>query len=162
MSFKIAPDIGGDEKKDIVAWGPNYATGIKLIDDQHMELVFLTNKLYHACMSGNEATETTFKDAMHQMVEYVRFHFSAELELLKRVNFPQYADHKKQHDTLVSNILDAAKSYNEGKKFVPNTFVRTLKDWVFSHIAFSDKIYSAFVADQKKKGLLSDQQINGD
>jgi hemerythrin len=62
---------------------------------------------------------------------------------------------------MVKDILEAAKDYNEGKKFVPNTFVRTLKDWVFGHIALSDKIYAAFVADQKRRGLLSERQING-
>ena len=151
-----------DGNKDIVVWGDSYATGIELIDNQHKELVRLTNQLYHACLAGNDIIETAFKTAMTQMVDYVRFHFTAELELLKRINYPNYHEHKKQHDTLVMNILEASKEYNVGKKFVAHSFVRTLKDWVFSHIAFSDKLYSAYVSEQKSKGLLTDQQINGD
>jgi hemerythrin len=60
---------------------------------------------------------------------------------------------------MVSNILEAAKDYNEGKHFVPNHFVRTLRDWVFSHIALSDHVYAAYIHDLKKKGLLNDRQI---
>ena len=148
--------------QEIITWGEKYATGIGLIDEQHKELVNLTNKLYLACLSGGDkAVGVVFKEAMSRMVEYVRFHFSAEQTLLKQINYPDYKDHKQKHDTLIRDILDAAKEYDEGKKFVPHNFVRTLKDWVFGHIAVYDKQYSFFVIDQKRKGLLSDQQING-
>ena len=150
-----------DGNKDIVIWGDSYATGIEQIDNQHKELVRLTNQLYHACLSGNEAIDTVFKTAMSSMVEYVRFHFTDELVLLKRINYPNYHEHKKEHDTLVMNILEASKEFNSGKKFVAHSFVRTLKDWVFSHIAFSDKLYAAYVNEQKSKGLLTDSQLIG-
>ena len=149
-----------DGNKEIVTWGESYATGIELIDYQHKELVKLTNQLYQACLAGNEVVEAVFKAAMSKMVDYVRFHFTAELELLKRIDYPDYNSHKKQHDTLVMNILEASKEYGDGKRFTPNNFVRTLKDWVFGHIAVSDKFYAAYVSEQKDKGLLTDEQIN--
>ena len=144
---------------EIVQWEAKYATGIEIIDIQHKKLVDLTNELYRACLSRDASVEEMFKEAMGRMVEYVRYHFSEEQDLLQRINYPDYHDHKKQHDTLVMQILSAAKGYNEGKKFVPNNFVRTLKDWVFGHIAVSDKIYSGYVHEQKKKGLLTDEQL---
>ncbi|MCL2025712.1 MAG: bacteriohemerythrin [Leptospirales bacterium] len=146
-------------EQDIVTWSETYVTGIKLIDDQHRELVDLTNKLYRACLS--EKNTAVFKETMSSMVEYVRFHFGTELELLERVNYPDLLEHKKQHESLVKNILDAVKDYGDGKKFVPNVFVRTLKDWVLSHIAHSDKLYATYIADQKKKGLLSNVLLDG-
>ena len=129
----------------IVTWEAKYATGIELIDNQHRQLVILTNELYRACRMGDAALQTIFKDAMSRMVEYVRFHFSAELDMLQCIKFPGYAAHKNEHDNLIKNILEAAKSYNEGKKFVPNSFVRTLKDWVFGHIAVTDRFYATYV-----------------
>ena len=146
---------------EIVTWSDRYATGIQKVDDQHMRLVVLTNNLYKACLQDSSAAEAEFKESMSLMVEYVRFHFSDELTILERVRFPGFQDHKKQHDTLVKNILEAAKEYNEGIKYVPNVFVRTLKDWVFSHIAISDKIYSAYIMKQKERGLLTDRDIEG-
>ena len=134
---------------DIVTWSEAYATGIKLIDDQHKELVNLTNKLYRSCLSKKDAT--VFKETMSSMVDYVRFHFGTELQLLERINYPDLLEHKKQHESLIKSILNAVKDYNDGKKFVPNVFVRTLKDWIFGHIAFSDKLYVTYIVDQKKK-----------
>ena len=150
-----------DSKAPLVSWSEKYATGVKLIDSQHLELVNLTNSLYEACLTGDDEVDTVFKDALSRMVEYVRFHFSAELELLAKINYPAYPEHKKLHDELVHNILEAAKEYDEGKRLVPNHFVRTLKDWVFGHIAIYDKEYAAYVADQKSKGLLTDQMLEG-
>lgn len=149
------------DNAEIVSWSEKYSTGIALIDSQHKELVNLTNRLHRACLSGSGIAETVFSDAMREMVTYVRFHFGAEQELLKRLKYPDCHNHKKQHDTLIKDILDAVKDYNEGKKFVPNHFVRTLRDWVFGHIAVYDKLYTSYVAVQKKKGLITDQQING-
>ena len=145
----------------IISWEEVYVVGIEQIDHQHKELVSLVNQLFQACLEGNEHVAETFKETMSSMVDYVRFHFTAEQKLLTRINYPNFIEHKKQHDTLVLDILNAAKEYNEGKKFIPNNFVRTLRDWVLSHIAVSDKSYAAYIQEQKHKGLLTDKQING-
>ena len=139
---------------ETIIWDHKYDTGIAMIDDQHKELLQLINELHQACVSG-QGVGDVFTGAMHRMVEYVHFHFGAEQQLLSKVKYPDYHEHKKQHDALIKNILDAAKDYSEGKRFVPNNFVRTLKEWVFGHIAVSDKHYASYIMDQKKKGLLS-------
>ena len=141
---------------EIVSWGDSFATGIRLVDEQHKELIKLTNELYRACLIGVEETGPVFKEALSCTVEYVRFHFAAELEILEKVNYPDYNEHKKQHEFLIKHILAASKEFGSGKKFIPNQFVRTLKDWVFGHIAFYDKQFAAYIADQKSKGLLDD------
>ena len=145
----------------IVTWDKSFATGITCIDDQHKELVALTNKLYQACLSGEKSVGPAFNEAMHSMVDYVRFHFTFELELLKRIQYPSYNDHKSEHDYLVKQILAAVEKYETGRKYVPHDFVRTLKDWVFSHIAITDKLYAAYVVGQLKKGLLSARDLEG-
>ena len=162
MNLKIntAASFQGENSSDLVAWGDSYATGIPMIDSQHMELVSLTNQLYRACLDRSENTGSAFKETMSRMVEYVHFHFGAEQKLLESINYPGYKEHKLQHDTLVKNILDAARDFNEGKQFVPNHFVRTLKDWIFGHIAVNDKKYAAYVQEQKKNGLFNETILN--
>ena len=161
MELKRTDNYLGADSTIIVEWGPQYATGIDLIDTQHKALVDLTNQLYKASLIRDGNFEAVFKDSMSRLVEYVRFHFSAENELLERVEYPNHGDHKKEHEILVMQILDAAKAYEEGNKFAPNALVRDLKDWVFGHIALVDREYSAFVAEQKKNGLLTDEVIEG-
>jgi len=146
----------------MVAWNERYATGIELIDNQHKELISLTNKLHRACMNGNETAGPVFKEAMSRMVEYVRFHFGAEEKLMGRIKYPKLGEHKKQHENMVVQILESAKDFNEGKNSAPYIFARTLKEWILSHIAIYDKAFAVHAADQKKKGLISDSDLNID
>jgi len=151
--------INPSDDKDMVVWDEKYATGIDLIDLQHKELFLLTNELFRACLTGEKKLNSVFTETMGRMVDYVRFHFSAEQELLHRIKYPEYQEHKKQHEKLIRDILEAVKAHQKGEKFVPNQFVRTMRDWILGHIALSDRQYAAFIADQKKKGLLSDADI---
>jgi len=158
MIIKRHPISSSSNEKitDIVSWEPRYATGILPIDKQHKELVDLTNKLFHACLSKKKDVDAVYNEALHKLVEYVRFHFSDEEKILQSIGFPEYPEHKKEHETLIKEILASAKNYNAGGKFVPNQCVRTLKDWIFGHIAVTDKVYSVYVKGQRKKGLLID------
>jgi hemerythrin len=149
-----------NDDKDMVVWDEKYATGVDLIDLQHKELFLLTNELFRACLTGEKALKSVFTETMGRMVDYVRFHFSAEQELLHRIKYPEYQEHKKQHEKLIRDILEAVKAHHKGEKFVPNQFVRTMRDWILGHIALSDRQYVLYIADQKKKGLLSDKDIN--
>ena len=146
---------------EIAKWDERYATGVEKFDNQHKELFKLTNDLYRACLSGDAATNVVFKDSLHRMVDYVRFHFNDELGILKKINYPEFNEHKRQHDELVKKVLEAVKNYDEGKRFVANNFVRDLKDWIFEHIGHTDKKYAIYISELKKRGLITDQQILG-
>jgi hemerythrin len=161
MEFKTKNNYksSGNENIVFVKWIPEYEVGIKLLDAQHRELVSLANDLYRACVATDNSVGAVFKEAMSKMVEYVRFHFHAEDVLLEQIGYPDYLAHKKEHKILIKKVLEAAEDYNKGNKLVPNHFVRTLKDWVFSHIAVSDQRFAVYVSELKKRGLITDQQL---
>jgi len=139
----------------LVEWDEKYSVGIPLIDDQHKQLINLTNTLYKGCLAGPEAAKTYFMEAIQGTVDYVKYHFAAEEKLLENVKYPDLAAHKKLHEAFVKKILEDVQSYKEGKKFVPNAFVRYLKDWILSHIAVMDKAYAKYILNLKKQGALS-------
>jgi hemerythrin len=141
----------------IVEWDDRYSIGIPLVDEQHKELIRLTNSLYESCLQGDEAARESFKAAIRELVDYVKFHFGAEEQILKNINYPEFAGHKKRHEDFVRQVLGEVKNFEEGKKFVPNVFVRFLKDWILTHIAMEDKKYAEYILALKKKGTLKSQ-----
>ncbi|MDR2393402.1 MAG: bacteriohemerythrin [Treponema sp.] len=144
-----------EKEKDIfVVWEERYSVGIPSIDEQHKELLIITNKLYDACHEGEEAARAYFKEAIKSAVEYVQFHFTSEERLMERVNFPELATHKVQHSNFVKQVLEEVKNFEHGKSFVPNAFVRFLRDWVLTHIAMSDIKYAEYIKTLKKQGTL--------
>jgi len=112
---------------DIVVWDDKYATGIGVIDAQHMHLLEMTNNLFKACVTRENELETVFKDVMSDMVKYVHFHFDAELKLLHAVNYPNCHDHKSKHDTLIKDILSTVKEITKANILYPTVLSAHLK-----------------------------------
>jgi hemerythrin len=84
-------------------------------------------------------------------VAYVKYHFAAEEKLLEQVKYPDLALHKKEHESFVKKVLEGVKEFEEGKKFIPNVFVRYLKEWVLAHIAVEDKKYAEYILRLKSR-----------
>jgi hemerythrin len=139
--------------KDIVEWHNSYSVGIPLIDDQHKELINLTNQLYESTL-GNKDSKVIFMRTIRGAVDYVGYHFSTEEMVMQRVQYPDLAAHKKEHNDFVREVLKEVEEFKSGKKYTPNAFVRYLKDWVLSHIAVSDKRLGDYLLKLKKEGGL--------
>ncbi len=135
---------------NFVEWDVKYSVGIKEIDEQHKKLLEMTNNLFNACTQGKDVANNEFKDAIKDAVNYVKTHFAFEEGLLTKNNYPELKQHKLEHETFVKKILEEAKNFETGKQFVPNHFVRFLRDWTLEHIAVSDKKYALFF---KSNGL---------
>ena len=140
--------------KPIVQWQNSYSVGIKLVDDQHMMLIQLTNKLFNNCMAGQEKTKNTFLDIIHEAVDYVGYHFGTEEKIMERVKYPDYTHHKKEHAVFVKEVLSRVDEFNSGKMLAPLEFVYFLRDWVLHHIAVCDKKMGDYLLHLRRNGTL--------
>jgi len=145
-------------KTELITWSNKFACGIKLIDDQHKELVELVNEMFNH-VTGNDLQEHNyFNRVINDAVSYVKTHFATEEKLMLATKFEGYAEHKKEHDSFVLAVVENINDYKAGKRLTLSTFTRFLKDWVLSHIALVDKKYFEYfkkVATRKEDGRLS-------
>jgi hemerythrin len=139
------------EKEMLVEWDDRYSMGIPLIDSQHRKLIEMTNDLYNACLEGTEAAEDTFRSAIHSMVDYVKYHFAAEEKLMETSKYPGLNAHRREHEGFVLKVLQEVRDFENGKKFIPNIFVRYLKDWILAHIAVEDRKYAEYLFALKRQ-----------
>ena len=150
-----APNKGS---KDFVTWSDSYSMGIKVIDDQHKELLNIVNDIFsHA--TGNEWEEHEyFKTVIKQAVDYINFHFSTEEKIMVATKYPGYDEHKKKHHEFIITVVKTAKDYQTGKRLTLTNLGYFLKDWVLSHIAVMDRKYNEYfrnIATRKADGKLS-------
>lgn len=135
---------------NFVSWDSSYDVGIDTVDKQHRHLIKLTNDLYNACLGEKAELEERFKDVMKELVEYVMVHFKDEEKIMMSINYPNFKEHKQKHEEFIREILSAVNGYREGRQFVPNSFVRFLRDWLFNHILIKDKELARYYFSLKK------------
>ena len=129
---------------DFVSWDSSYDVKIEIVDKQHRHLVALMNELYNACLGEKGALEQKFRDVMKELVDYVLVHFKDEERIMEAINYPKLKEHQQKHQDFVKTMLGSVNAYTSGKQFVPNTFVRFLRDWLFNHILIEDKELSRY------------------
>jgi hemerythrin len=134
----------------MIEWKDDYSVGNRVIDEQHKGLIRMTAELYEACRQGGDTEKALFIKTLHGAVQYVKEHFSTEEQIMKRVNYPDYAVHKKEHEDFITEVLRQAKNYENNKPFVPATFVKFLLEWILTHVAGSDKKYIPYLPAEKK------------
>jgi hemerythrin len=144
-----------DPKKQIVEWHDSYSVGIRLVDDQHKELINLTNRLHAASVMGWENSKAAFMSAIRAAVDYVGYHFSTEEKIMERINYPEYKVHKKEHTDFVKEVLSQVQDFQAGRKTSANDFVLFLRDWILAHVGVCDKKLGIYLIKLKKEGALS-------
>ena len=133
-----------------VTWNVSYEVGVPHVDKQHRQLVDLINSLYNACLGEKTELDETFTSVMKELVEYVMVHFKDEEMIMEQINYPGLKEHKQKHELFVKEILKSVNAYKNGKQFVPNAFVRFLRDWLFNHILIDDKTWAQYYFSVKK------------
>jgi len=129
------------ESKDseLVVWSDRLSCGIKQIDNQHKGLVALVNDMFNH-VTGDEVEEYVyFNKVILEAVKYIKIHFATEEKLMLAAKLPNYAMHKKAHNSFILTVVDNIYDYKAGKKFNLYSFTKFLKDWILSHVALVDK-----------------------
>ena len=145
-------------KLEIVKWSSTFSVGVKVIDDQHKELLNLLNDMFNHVSENHEEERKYFSQVVKKAVNYVKVHFQTEEKFMIYTMFPGYAEHKKAHDTFTFSVIKYVQQFEEKKRFVLLDFTKFLKEWVLTHIAVMDKQYFDYfkrIATRKADGSLS-------
>jgi hemerythrin len=129
----------------LLLWDNSFLVNFEIIDNQHKGLVDMTNELIRGCGGGRAVQDVLFIKALRKAVEYARVHFSTEEEYMRQVSYPDFAVHKKEHEAFVAEVAKQLKSFEENRND-PVVLAGFLKNWLFNHIAVSDKKYAPYLA----------------
>lgn len=122
----------------LVHWSDDLNTGIKEIDDQHQTLARIANRIHQAIKQGEK--QTHIDDLMGQLANYISIHFSVEESLMRTLNYPDYAAHKKSHEALLDQCLGIKMGIRSGKVTL-SELLEFLGPWFANHIQTADRGY---------------------
>ncbi len=122
---------------EIVTWSKSYETGHPVVDGQHRNLFKLINNL-NLELSDKE-TNQAFSDAIEILSAYVGTHFKTEEDLMKSISYPDFENHRQEHDNLKEQSEKLIKLFRLGKVDLTATISKFLSDWLKNHIQEIDK-----------------------
>jgi hemerythrin-like metal-binding protein len=123
-----------------MVWNDRLMTGIAVIDGDHKRLVGMINELYEGIGAG--ASEDLVHLTLNRLVEYTRFHFGREEELLARAHYAEQPQHHAEHAAMVERVEGIQAQIEQGTAIAPSLEVMNyLKDWLFDHILGTDQRY---------------------
>ncbi|MBF0496616.1 MAG: hemerythrin family protein [Deltaproteobacteria bacterium] len=130
----------------ILAWSPQLSVNIAQFDDQHQKLIKLINDLGAAMSSGQGAQ--VISKTLRGVIDYTATHFAAEEKLMTAHGYPEFRQHKLEHDALVKQVLELRDKLERGNITVSIETMNFLRKWLTDHILKTDKKYGPFLNDK--------------
>jgi len=119
-------------------WSSSFEIGDKLIDNQHKELVNVTNELLKACSQGQGQKKLV--ETVKFLADYAVKHFNDEEKLQQSIKYPGYPEHKRLHDGFKTTVTDALRQLEtHGANVMLVTKITTLVgNWLIGHMKNED------------------------
>ena len=128
----------------LLNWSDDLSVKVNGIDNQHKMLVNLINDLHNAMKDGKGKEK--LGTILNELISYTKYHFSAEEKLMQKKNYPDYQQHKREHEAFTKKVEEFNNQFVAGSLFISNEVLLFLKDWLVGHIKVTDKKYSPYLS----------------
>lgn len=133
-------------------WKDEFATNVKVFDEEHKKLIQIATKLNDLVkMSDDVDVYDEIMEILSEMVEYTKYHFKHEEELLKEYGYPvkELFKHIAEHKNFLIEVEKMIeKDIDSEQKKVTIELVVFLTDWISNHILKTDMKYREFFAEK--------------
>ena len=135
----------------LLTWDDKFLVGVKEIDDQHIRLLEMINRLHDMYVAGK--AQRVLAAAIFDMNAYARNHFATEEKYMEsyRREYPDYDTHKKEHWEFFSKAMNFLVEFGEGRQAeIPTEILEYLVKWFTEHTTGTDRGLAALL---KGKGI---------
>ena len=133
-----------------VVWRESLAIGISEIDSQHKELLARFGNLLAACKESRGISE--LRSLLAFLDDYVIVHFRDEEQLQVQHNYPDQAEHKRQHTYFIARLKELKQEVESDGVALHHVIEvnNMLLNWLINHISVVDKELGRFLQEARK------------
>lgn len=127
-------------------WDEKFSVMIQEFDEHHKQLIDLLNEVYQnvfECENIDDERKLT-QETLNNLLEYIKYHFTAEEAFMIKLGYPEYKEHKGKHDYYINEIDKILTEHKKGGVALSFSVFKILQDWITIHILVEDKQYSQF------------------
>lgn len=118
--------------KPVLKWKDEYCSYVNKIDAQHQKLFDMANILFY--MIEKNTDSDSIQDAFYFFINYSKFHFIEEEELMKKNGCLEYESFKKSLDTFNKKILEFQNDLKNNKKISLDDMSSFVRKWITEHV----------------------------
>ncbi len=125
---------------DFMTWTTDMSVGVTVLDDDHKKLMGIINQLHYGIKAGH--SREVLEAVLGQLVDYTKFHFGREEELLVKTEYLAVSAHKAEHDNFINRISNLQTRIKTAPVVMLDLeLMNFLSNWLITHIQGSDKKY---------------------
>ncbi|MBD3273882.1 MAG: bacteriohemerythrin [Candidatus Marinimicrobia bacterium] len=125
----------------LIQWSEALSVNVDQFDHQHKKLVGMINRMHDAMSAGQGNAEV--KGILNELVNYTKYHFKTEEDLMLKHGYPDMEKHVAQHENLTNQVVKYVERFENGER-ISLDFMKFLTEWLTNHIKGSDQSYSSF------------------
>jgi len=124
---------------DVFRWNQYYVTGLKEVDDQHMRLVAMINRLGNIVANGEGSDPGAIPNLLTELADYAVYHFAEEERLVHEAQLDSRhrSAHKSEHQSFTNEVARLATDTMSPDGL--NHLLKYLVNWLAYHILGSDQ-----------------------
>jgi len=135
-----------NERRNFLEWKEDFGGGIECIDDDHKQLINLINQFEAA--ANYDQGEQFEEEALSELVDYTKHHFAIEEKLMQEHSYPEFEQHKAQHEAMIKQVKTFLESYQtDDSEQTIEEIAAYLKYWLVNHIISVDKKTARFLSE---------------
>ena len=121
-------------------WTPEYSVSVLRFDSEHKILIDLINELNDAMSAGRG--RAMIARILQDLTMYVRRHFAAEEEAMRRAGYEGLQAHIAEHRALAEQVAKYYEAWAANASTSAVDLLFFLRDWLQKHILEADHKYS--------------------
>lgn len=120
-------------------WDASFEVGVKIVDEQHKELIAKVDEL-HAAMKEGKGREKV-NGIIAFLKDYALKHFATEEGLMRVYGYPKYDEHHKLHEEFKTDFVKLVGEMGASTNLTLLTMEvqHRLANWLVNHIRRVDK-----------------------
>jgi len=133
----------------LIEWNKEkFSVHVDEMDEQHKKWIALINTLHDSLIENN--CNISANDALQGMLDYTKYHFAKEEELMTNAGYPNYDAHLLAHADFISKLATLDRAIQSGEILLRTQIMSVLKSWLEDHIQKTDRLYGKFFTLQSK------------
>jgi hemerythrin len=149
-----SPDVA----KRFLVWRDEWTLNVDFMDEDCRVMAALLNQIARdvsCCVGGGwkAVVGSRLMSRLDALGAYAREHFQREEQVMRKTDYPAFAQHKAEHDLLLAEYTVMLRDIRgAGPRSIETSMLDALKQWLIGHVLNDDKALAKYLLREPATG----------